>query len=57
MKAGDAPTAEKAWAPVRERIAKGSPPQWVYRAKLASWEQAHTLPAVERRLLQRFASR
>jgi tetratricopeptide (TPR) repeat protein len=57
MKAGDAATAEKAWAPVRERITKGSPPQWVYRPKLASWEETHTLPAVERRLLQRFASR
>jgi tetratricopeptide (TPR) repeat protein len=56
-RAGDVPTAEKAWAPVRERIAKDSPPQWVYRPKLASWEQAHTLPAVERQLLQRFASR
>jgi tetratricopeptide (TPR) repeat protein len=53
-KAGDPAAATRAWAPVRERIAKKMPPTWVYRPKLATWEEAHVLPAVERRLLERF---
>ena len=52
---GDRTAAERAWAPVRERIAKGAPPEYVFRPKLATWERVHTLPAVERRLLERFA--
>jgi tetratricopeptide (TPR) repeat protein len=52
---GDRAAAERAWAPVRERIAKGSPPSYVFRPKLATWEGIHTLPAVERRLLEQLA--
>jgi len=52
---GDRGAAERAWAPVRERIAKGAPPEYVFRPKLAVWERTHTLPAVERRLLEKFA--
>ena len=52
---GDASGAAKAWAGVRARIARNAPPEWVYRPKLATWEETHTLPAVERQLLERFA--
>ncbi len=54
LRAGDRAAAERAWAPVRARIAAGSPPEYVYRPKIATWEEVHTLPAVERRLLERF---
>jgi hypothetical protein len=54
---GDPAAAERAWAPVRERIAKRSPPAYVYRPALAAWEHVHTLPAVERRLLDSFAAK
>jgi len=54
-KAGDKAGAEKAWAPVRQRIAKGTPPGYVFRPKLATWQQVHALPAVERRLLEKFS--
>jgi tetratricopeptide (TPR) repeat protein len=56
MKAGDVSGAERAWATVRARIAKRSPPAYVYRPKLAVWEEIHTLPTVERKLLERFAA-
>jgi len=56
LRAGDRAGAERAWAPVRARIAAGSPPSYVYRAKIASWEEVHTLPAVERRLLEKFSA-
>jgi tetratricopeptide (TPR) repeat protein len=51
-RAGDAAAAEAAWAPVRERIAGGAPPEWFYRASLATWVPVHRLPAVERELLE-----
>src|SRR5262249_36421683 len=54
-RAGDQAGAEKAWAPVRQRIAKGTPPGYVFRPKLATWQQVHTLPAVERRLLEKLS--
>ncbi|HKQ57046.1 MAG TPA: hypothetical protein VJY35_04190, partial [Candidatus Eisenbacteria bacterium] len=56
-RAGDRAVAEKAWAPVRERIAKDTPPAFVYRPKLAEWERVHALPAVERKLLERYSAR
>jgi hypothetical protein len=56
MKTGDRAAAERAWKPVRDRIAAGSPPEYVFRPRIAVWEHVHTLPAVERRLLERFAS-
>lgn len=49
---GRAAAAEAAWAPVLARIRGGLPPEYVYRAELASWEEVHTLPAVERRTLE-----
>ena len=55
-KAGDQAGAEKAWAPVKARIARNTPPSYVFRPKIASWQQVHTLPAVERKLLERFST-
>ncbi|MFI5371151.1 MAG: tetratricopeptide repeat protein [Candidatus Eisenbacteria bacterium] len=57
MKAGDHAAAEQAWAPVRKRIEQNTPPSYVYRPRIAVWEHVHTLPAVERRLLDRLAAR
>jgi tetratricopeptide (TPR) repeat protein len=56
-KRGDRAAADKAWKPVRDRIAARTPPEYVYRPKIAVWEHVHTLPAVERRLLERLAGR
>jgi len=56
MQAGDKPGAERAWAPVRARIAQHAPPEYVYRPKLAVWEEVHTLPVIERKLLEQFAA-
>jgi predicted Zn-dependent protease len=54
---GDQAAADRAWAPIRERITKQAPPEYVYRPKLAVWEQAHVLPAVERRLLDQLSAK
>jgi tetratricopeptide (TPR) repeat protein len=53
---GRAAAAEAAWAPVRARIAREAPPEYVYRPKISTWERTHALPAVERRILEGFAS-
>ncbi len=50
--AGDAAGAAATLAPLRERIASGAPPSYVYREKWGRYEQVHTLPAVERRLVE-----
>jgi tetratricopeptide (TPR) repeat protein len=55
LKAGQRAAATKAWAPVRDRIAKGTPPSFVFRPKLSTWERVHALPEVERRLLASFS--
>ena len=55
-RAGDAAAAERAWSSVRARIANNTPPEYVYRPKLAVWEHVHTLPAVERRLMEKLAA-
>ncbi len=54
---GNEDAANAAWAPVRERLASGAPPEYVYRPKLAVWEGAHELPAVERMILEMFEGR
>ena len=46
--------ARAAWAPVVARIERGSPPDYVYRPAIASWEEVHALPSSERRLLESF---
>jgi tetratricopeptide (TPR) repeat protein len=50
-KLGNTQAAEAAWQPVRERIARKAPPEFVYRKSLSTWERVHELPAVERKLL------
>ena len=50
--ASDAAGAEAGWAPVLERVAKQTPPEWIYRANLAQWNPVHTLPAAELELLR-----
>ena len=50
-KGGDRTAAERAWGPVRERIARAAPPESVFRTEIATWERVHALPAVERGLL------
>lgn len=54
---GNEDAANAAWAPVRERLASGAPPEYVYRPKLAVWEGIHELPAVERMILEMFEGR
>jgi tetratricopeptide (TPR) repeat protein len=41
-------------APLRERMASGAPPQWLYLADKSSWVSLHELPNVERGLLRRW---
>jgi tetratricopeptide (TPR) repeat protein len=52
LAAGHAEAAQRAWGPVRERIEKNAPPEYVYRPKLADWEAVHELPAVEREMVR-----
>jgi tetratricopeptide (TPR) repeat protein len=54
QRTGNAAAANAAWAPVEQRLARKEPPSWVYRPGLATWEQVHVLPAVERQLLESF---
>ncbi len=57
LHAGNEAAAKAAWAPIERRIAANAPPEWTYRPKLASWEQVHALPEVERALLRRLTGR
>jgi len=50
-KQGDMAAAAAAWKPVRERIAREAPPEYVYRTKLSTWVSVHELPALERAFL------
>ena len=52
---GGRAAAERAWAPVRKRLQEAAPPEYVFRAKLSTWERVHALPAAERRLMEKFA--
>ena len=49
--AGEGGAAQAALAPLRERIARGAPPRYVYRPEKSGWFSVHELPAVERRVL------
>ena len=49
---GNTAAAEAAWAPLRERIARGAPPEYIYRKSLSTWQSVHELPAVERGLME-----
>ena len=46
---GDA--AQAALAPLRQRMAAGTPPRYVYRPDKSAWVSVHELPASERRVL------
>ncbi len=46
--------AQQALAPLRERMASGAPPQWLYRADKSTWVSVHQLPNVERGLMKRW---
>ena len=54
---GDTMEATAAWAPVRERIARDAPLEWIYRGDIATWVPTHQLPAVERTLLKELENR
>jgi Tfp pilus assembly protein PilF len=57
QRAGNAAAATAAWAPVRERIANHTPPEWTFRANIATWVATHQLPAIERELLKQLQER
>jgi tetratricopeptide (TPR) repeat protein len=46
-----AEAAAEATAPVRERLARAAPPEYIYRPEQSAWRSVHELPAVERALL------
>lgn len=50
---GHAAAAEATLAPLRQRLAAGAPPQYVYRPEKSAWFSVQALPAVERRVLAR----
>ncbi|HEY1129821.1 MAG TPA: tetratricopeptide repeat protein [Roseateles sp.] len=49
---GQADDARAAIAPLRQRIASASPPQYVYRPEKSGWFSVHELPASERRVME-----
>ena len=42
---------------LKQGVAKGLPPEYLYRPALAVWEETHVLPAVERSMLATFRER
>ncbi len=49
---GQANAAEAALAPLRQRVAAGTPPQYVYRPDKSAWFSVNELPASERRVME-----
>ena len=49
---GQAEAAQAAIAPLRQRIAAATPPQYVYRPEKSAWFSVHELPASERRVME-----
>jgi tetratricopeptide (TPR) repeat protein len=49
---GHADAAVAALAPLKQRMASGAPPRYVYRPAKSSWLSAHELPASERRVME-----
>lgn len=49
---GQAEAARAALAPLRQRMATGAPPQYVYRPEKSGWFSVHELPASERRVME-----
>jgi tetratricopeptide (TPR) repeat protein len=49
---GRAGDAQAALAPLRQRIAAGAPPRYVYRPEKSAWLSVQALPASERRVME-----
>ena len=49
---GQPEAAQAAIAPLRQRIAAATPPQYVYRPEKSAWFSVHELPASERRVME-----
>lgn len=49
---GQGEAARAALAPLRQRIAAGTPPHYVYRREKSAWFSVHERPASERRVLE-----
>jgi tetratricopeptide (TPR) repeat protein len=49
---GQADAAAATLAPLRQRIAAGAPPQYIYRADKSAWFSVHELPASQRRVME-----
>lgn len=49
---GQPEAARAAIAPLRQRVASGAPPQYVYRPEKSGWFSVHELPASERRVME-----
>lgn len=49
---GQGDAAQAALAPLRQRIAAGAPPQYVYRPEKSGWFSVHELPANERKVME-----
>ena len=57
QRAGNAAAAAAAWEPVEERIANDAPPEWTFRASIATWQPVHQRPTIERELLEQLQER
>lgn len=49
---GQADAADAVLAPLRQRIARGAGPQYVYRPEKSAWWSVHEWPAQERRVME-----
>ncbi|MGZ7242397.1 hypothetical protein ACXWPN_09815, partial [Streptococcus pyogenes] len=49
---GQGEAARIALAPLRRRMADGTPPRYLYRADKSAWFSVQQLPASERRVLE-----
>jgi len=49
---GQGQAAQAALAPLRQRIAAATPPNYVFRPEKSEWLSVHTLPAAERRVME-----
>jgi tetratricopeptide (TPR) repeat protein len=49
---GQGDAAQAALAPLRQHLAAGTPPGYVYRPDKSAWQSVHELPAVERRVME-----
>jgi len=52
--AGDRARADELWVKLDGRIVRRDPPSYVFRPKLATWEEIHVMPRVERLIIARW---